>query len=305
MAEIKAKDCSVEHHPEKHTGYARVKIALFVCLGLACVQGVGSWLSGSLALLADTVHVLGDGVALAMSLVAGWMASRPASLRKSYGFYRLEVLAALVNGGALIVIALGIFWEAYQRLQSPSPIVVSTMFVAASLGLLFNLVMLKILHSARDTNMNIRGAYLHVLGDSLSSVVVVLSAVLIYFTQILWIDVLASALVSMMIFWMAVRLLMQSTHVLLEGAPTHLNLKEVETALRTKFPEITDIHDFHVWEITSHLFALTAHLEAVELSPKDQNSILERLQSFARKEYGISHTTFQIEFHAAKRSPSP
>lgn len=299
------KDCSVDHHPEQHEGYARVRTALFVCLALAAIQGIGSWISGSLALLADTVHVLSDGSALLISLLAGWLAIRPASASRSYGFYRIEILAALVNGIALIAIAAGILWEAYHRLNNPQTIQTSTMIVVATLGLILNLVMLKILHPSREDNINIRGAYLHVLGDALSSVVVIVSAFLIYFTDALWIDAAASAFVAIMILTMAVRLVSRSTHVLLEGAPLHLDAKEVQADLKKNFPEIKNIHDFHIWEITTHLFALTAHLESEPLSPETQNITLEKLQGFVRDKYQISHSTFQLEFHALKSRPNP
>lgn len=298
----------MEHKPEEHRdhthsplhshprqGYRRVKTALFVGLTLAFVQGVGAVASGSLALLADTAHVIFDISTLLVTLFAGWLAARPLSKRRSFGYYRIEVLAALLNGVLLFGVALGIFYEAYQRFQSPRAVEGGTMLGIAIFGFLANLVMLVVIHPSKGENINLRAAYLHVLGDSLSSLAVIVSAGLILWTKLFWIDSAASCLVALMIASMAIRVISHSVHILLEGTPLHLEPSIVEASLKKAFPEIIHIHDFHIWEITSHLFALSAHIDVKLENLETYQKLLEDMTSHLRANFQIGHATLQIE----------
>jgi len=296
------ENCAISHHPapkdhdHKHDrGYGRVRVALGLAVSLIIIQGLGSWLSGSLALLADTVHVLSDALSLAVAWGAGILAVRPQSHKRSYGYYRLEVLAALVNGTALLIVAALILRESYARWSNPSPLLAGTMFWFALFGLVLNLWMLFTLHPAQSSNLNIKGAYLHVLGDALSSVVVLVSSIIIYFFNIYWLDPLAGGFVALMIAFMSIRLVYQSVHILLEGTPLHLNSTEVQTSLRSQFREIQNIHDFHIWQITSDLVALTAHIEASITSLDEQRQLTEEINAYLSSQYQIGHSTLQIE----------
>ena len=301
---------SIDHHPKPHShpehpdpvkrpiALKRLKIVLMIAASLIGIEIVGSWVSGSLALLADAFHVLGDMAGLIVTLIAGWFAVRPQSPQRSYGYYRLEILAALLNSFLLIALAFVIFRKAYDRFQHPQEIWAQTMLGVAVFGLIINVIMLAILRPAHEYNLNLRGAYLHVLGDSISSVAVIAGAYIIYLTHLTWIDAVASAVVATMLLILAIRLMLDSIHVLLEGTPKHMNPQEIELSIRKAFPEIVNVHDFHVWEITSHLFAMTAHIEAKIHDLKESRRLIDTMNEFVQKKYGIGHTTFQVEAKA-------
>jgi cobalt-zinc-cadmium efflux system protein len=300
--------CFIDHHPGGHHAETHLrpkalkslKFALLIALALMVLEAVGSWISGSLSLFADAIHVFADSAALGITLFASWLASRPQSPERSYGYYRVEVLAALLNGVLLIIMALFILKSAYDRFISPHPIEAGTMLWIASVGLLANIFMLFLLKENHSHSLNLRGAYLHILGDTLSSVAVIIGAILIQSLGWIWADTAASAFVALMIITMAVRLLLDSTHVLLEGTPRNLNPTEIEQVLLSHFPQITRIHDFHIWQITDHLIALTAHIEVGHHSAYENKVLLDGLSHFIREKYRIGHTTFQIEMISAK-----
>lgn len=311
--------CNVDHRPSASNShddhdhhdagdanrYSRVRIAFFVGLAVILLQGLGTYLSGSLALFADTIHVVSDIASLGLSWLAGMMAMRPHSHRRSYGYYRMEVLAALANAVVLIVIAGFIAFEAHQRWTQPHEIHTYTMLIFASLGFVANLIMLAILHSSRSSNLNIRGAYLHLLGDTVSSLIVILSAVLMGFGGAIWLDALASLFVSAMIAVLAFRLLRQSVHVLLEGTPNHLDPEQIKIDLQRAFPEISNFHDFHIWEITAQLFSMSAHIEARVKNLEDSQKLLNAINALVRERYQIGHATFQIEVATPSSEPKP
>lgn len=285
-------------HPDfgpREQALKRLKIALGIGLSMLVIELVGSYLSGSLSLLADAAHLTADSAALAMTLLAGWLAKSLKSKRRSYGYYRLEVLAALVNGVFLIAMAVFILIEAIDRLNHEKEINALIMLSVGGLGLLGNLLMLKVMHPSHTVNINIKGAFLHVLGDTLASVAVVVGAVCIMIFHSSWPDTAASLFVAVMISFMAVRLSWDAIQILLEGSPKNMDPDEIRTELKTKFPIIKDIHDFHIWEITSNLFAMTAHIEAEIKSLDDSRILIDSINEHIRKKYGIGHTTFQVE----------
>ncbi len=285
-------------HPdqqERHLAIRRLKWTLLVGLALVLFEAVGSWLSNSLALLADAFHVSADVAAVSITIVASFLAERPQTPKRSYGYYRLEVLAALFNGLLLFGMVGFIFHEAYVRFNSPEEIKSDLMLGVAIVGLLANIIMLLVLKPSHQHNLNVRGAYTHIVGDTISSVAVIVGAVGIYFTGQGWIDAAASLFVSGILMVMAFKLTWDSIHVLLEGTPKHMDPLEIEKHLRTNCPQIVDIHDFHVWEITSHLFAMTAHVEAKVKSLDDTRLLIDEMNALIQKRYGIGHTTFQVE----------
>jgi cobalt-zinc-cadmium efflux system protein len=283
-------------HAHKH-GLAsdsrrRLGLVLVLTAIYMVAEVVGGWWTGSLALLADAGHMLTDVAALALALIAAWFGTRPATSRKTFGYHRLEILAALVNGVALVLISLLIFYEAYQRLFSPPVIRGSiVMFVAAG-GLLVNLICAWILHARHEVDLNLRGAWLHVISDALGSVGAIVAGALMSIYGWYVADPLFSALTAVLIVWSAWRLIREATNVLLEGTPAHINLAAVEEAImRTE--GVDDVHDLHVWTITSGREALSAHvIHAYSISQPD---LLKELRTKLYDRFGVDHLTIQME----------
>jgi cobalt-zinc-cadmium efflux system protein len=269
--------------------------ALTITLGLVSVymvaELVGGWLSNSLALLADAGHMFADVAALALALFAIWMAQRPATPDRTFGHYRAEILAALLNGVTLVVVALLILSEAWDRFRNPTEVEAPLMIAIATGGLVINLLGLWVLSGGRKGSLNMRGAWLHLLSDALGSVQAVLAGVLILKFGWLWVDPLASVLIALLVTVSAWTLLRDSVSVLMEGSPAHINVAEVHEALK-EHPRVVDVHDLHVWTITSGLESLSAH---VVVEPDPPAELLPALQDTLRDRFGIEHVTIQLE----------
>lgn len=255
-------------------------------------EAAGGWFVNSLALIADAGHMLTDVAALSLTLGAIWFASRPATAKKTFGYYRLEILAAFVNGVALVLISLFVIYEAYDRWSSPPEIKGALLTVIAAGGLVINLICAYILHGDHQHDLNLRGAWLHVIGDALGSVTAIVAGILILAFGWLWADAAGSALISLIIVFSAWSLIRESVNVLLEGTPAHINLAAVEEAiLDTKGVE--GIHDLHIWTITSGIEALSAHVRHDEKIV--QTELLKDLRKRLHAEFGIDHLTIQME----------
>ena len=255
------------------------------------VEAVGGWLSGSLALLADAGHMLTDAGALGLTLLSAWIALRPASHSKTYGYQRWEILAALINGAALFGIAGWVVVEAVQRIQHPEPIRAGLFLVVAAGGLVVNLVSLGILHSIRDGSLNTRGAYLHVLGDALGSVGALAAAAIIATTGWLMADPIVSIALALLILVGAWRLMRESADILLESVPGHVSMAEVQQRILA-VPGVTAVHDLHVWGVTTDLVAMSGHAIVPDLGHHPE--VLERIRS-EMCQLGIGHVTIQLE----------
>ena len=255
------------------------------------VEAVGGWLSNSLALLADAGHMLGDNIALALALLAAWSARRPPDPSRTYGYQRAEILAALFNGVALVVMAVYIALEAWERFSDPPQVTWTTMLVIGFAGLVVNVVAAWILHGAHD-NLNIRGAYLHVLGDLLGSVGVIVAALGSGFGGWALADPIASAVLSLIIVYGAVRLVLQASHVLMEGAPAGIDARDIQAEL-SGLPGVTGVHDLHVWSLGGNRTVLTAHLVRDADEPADR--LLRVATQRLEERFGVTHTTLQIE----------
>jgi cobalt-zinc-cadmium efflux system protein len=265
------------------------------------VEAVGGVLSGSLALLADAGHMLTDAGALGLTLLSAWIAMRPASQRKTYGYQRWEILAALINGAALFGIAGWVVIEAIQRIQHPEPIRAGLFLVVAAGGLLVNLVSLGILHSIRDGSLNTRGAYLHVLGDALGSVGALAAAAIIATTGWTLADPIVSIVLALLILVGAWRLMRESTDILLESVPGHVSMAEVHRRILA-VAGVTAVHDLHVWGVTSDLVAMSGHAIVPELGSHPE--VLERIRS-EMCQLGIGHVTIQLEVQHECEEPRP
>jgi cobalt-zinc-cadmium efflux system protein len=269
----------------------KLRLALAVTIVVLVAEVVGGILSNSLALLADAGHMLTDVAALALSLFVSWFSMRPETPRRTYGYVRLEILAAFVNGGALLVISAFIAWEAFARLRAPEPVGGGLMLVIALVGLLSNIVAAVTLHGASDASLNVRGAYLHVLGDLLGSVGTVLAAVVIRFTGWLTADPLVSLVVTLLIVRGAWRLVREAVDVMLESTPAHISLGGVRAQIEA-IPGVESVHDLHVWTVTSGVVAMSAH--AIVREPDRQQHVLEHVHDVMRL-FGIQHVTIQLE----------
>ena len=256
------------------------------------VELLGGLLSNSLALIADAAHMLTDVAALGLSLFVLWFSRRPARPERTYGYLRLEILAALVNGVTLVVISLAIFWQAYQRLLAPQPVEGGLMLIVAAGGFLVNLVAARMLHSSADENLNLRGAYLHVIGDLVGSAGAILAAVLILTTGLIIADPIISIIVGFLILYSSWKLVRESVDVLLETVPAHIDLSAVRQAIND-IPGVDQVHDLHVWTVTSGLIAMSGH--AVVAEPDQNQRVLREIHSAMRDSFGISHITVQLE----------
>jgi cobalt-zinc-cadmium efflux system protein len=286
------------HEHGRHEHAAASTRALAWSLGLTVViliaEGLGGWLSNSLALLADAGHVLTDAGALGLSLFVAWLARQPGSPAKTYGYLRWEILAALINGATLLLISVWIVIEAVVRFKHPEPVSGGIMLSVAALGFLINGVAVWLLHGVRDGSLNVRGAYLHVLGDMLASGGTVVAAVIIRYTGWLNADPIASLMTTVLIIAGAWTLVRESVDVLLEAAPAHIALDLVRERLES-IPGVESIHDLHVWTVTSGMVAMSAH--AIVRNSGNHQEVLEQAHDLLLA-MGIQHVTIQLECEA-------
>jgi cobalt-zinc-cadmium efflux system protein len=284
----------------RHTHGSRHKhrlVAVFaLTAGFLLVEAGVGLLTGSLSLLADAVHMLVDAGGVLLSLLAVWFAERPATPAKTYGYYRVEILAALVNGVVLCVMAVGILVATYQRIWAPPDVPGGPILAVAVLGLAVNLAGLWLLHAGAGESLNVRGAYVEVLGDAVSSGVVIVTGLVILATGWVVVDPIAGAVIALFLLTRTWSLLRQTVNVLLEGAPAHLDVKEIEAALADR-PSVRRVHDLHVWTLTSGREAMSAHVVVEPGAPSDK--ILEELHVVLHARFGIDHTTIQIETEPA------
>jgi cobalt-zinc-cadmium efflux system protein len=284
------------HHVHRHSrssdNWRRLSLVLSLTVVYMIAEAIAAWWTGSLALLADAGHMFTDVAALALALTAVWFGSRPATSRKTFGYYRLEIIAALVNGVALVVISLFIFYGAYERWLEPPEVRSGPMIVVAAGGLAINLICAWILHSHDEIDLNIRGVWMHVIGDALGSVAAILAGVCMLLFGWYAADALFSVVISLLIIWGSVRLIRESTNVLLEGTPAHINLAAVEDAILTTHG-VSDVHDLHIWTITSGREALSAHV--IHSASISQPDLLRELRTKLYEGFGVDHLTIQME----------
>lgn len=270
-----------------------LRLALLITLGFAGVEALAGWWSGSLTLLADAGHMLTDAASLGLAGLAAWLGARPPSRWHSYGLGRAEALAALVNATAMLVLVALIAAEAWARLQAPRAVDGLTVTVVALLGLLVNLYIAWQL-SRTERDLNVRGALLHVLGDALGSIAAIVSGVVIWASGWTLIDPLLSLLVALLILGSSLRLIRESLHALLDGVPLALPLEQVGHAL-ARVTGVTEVHDLHIWSLSSRRIALSAHVTIEDLAQWPQ--VLMALREAAHG-LGIEHATFQPELAA-------
>ncbi|PEF61677.1 cation diffusion facilitator family transporter [Bacillus cereus] len=284
------------HHFEEHREGNKkgLIIALAITAGIMFLEFFGGLFTNSLALLSDSGHMLSDTSSLLLSLIAMGFATRAATSKKTYGFYRFEVLAALFNGITLFLIAGFIIWEAYHRLFDPPTVASGSMMLIASVGLIANLISAWSLMSKGDVknNINLRSAYLHVLGDALGSLGAILAGLLMWLFSWHIADPIISAIVAVLILKSAWGVIKHSIHILMEGTPSEINMKEIKEEVE-KIKGVTNIHDLHVWTITSGLNALSCHVLIKENN--DNQEVLQSIINKLKEKFHIEHATIQIE----------
>jgi cobalt-zinc-cadmium efflux system protein len=297
------------HGHGAHGGAAdrrRLGAALGVTLVTAVLGAVGAALTGSLALLADLGHLLTDAGALAAALIASVLATRPSTMRRTYGLGRVEVLVAGLNALALVLVVAWVAWEGVQRLSEPAEIPGLPMLVVGVLGLIGNVVSLVILNGGDKANMNLRGAALHVLGDALGSVGVLAAAIVLMTTGWPYADTVASLFIVALILPRTVGLMREVWHVLLEGAPAGVDVAEVKAALLA-VDGVEEVHDLHVWSINDRTPAASAHLvvrDEIEVGCGER-SVLDAASAVLRERFGLDHSTLQVEHLAHAHHEDP
>jgi cobalt-zinc-cadmium efflux system protein len=281
-----------QHNAHRLTERKGLTLAIVFTGVILLAEIVGGILTNSLALLADAGHMLVDVASLVMSLLALTFALRPPNKERTFGFHRLEILAALANGLALILICLYIFYEAYQRILTPQPVQGPGMLAIAFIGLVANVAAIMVLE--KGESLNVRSAFLHVLGDTLSSVGIIVGGLVMLFTGWYVIDPIISVLIALLILVSAYRVTVEAVNILLEATPKGIDLREVVEAVQ-KVDGVRDIHDVHIWSITSGLHALSAHLLIDDQLTSCSVDIVERVQALLKHDFGIAHTTLQCE----------
>ena len=270
----------------------RLTATLVVTAAFFLIEIAGTIVTGSLALLADAGHMLTDAGGLALALFAIWIAARPPTPEKTYGYYRAEILAALVNALVLLVVAGGILYEAYHRILTPPAVLGGPMLAVAVVGFGANVGCAWLLRGDAASSLNVRGAYLHVLGDALASVGVIVAAALVLSTGWTLADPLAGVAIALVIVPRTWGLLRQAVNVLLEGTPPHLDTGEIEEAMR-RVCGVRRVHDLHVWALTSGREAMSAHVVVEDVGESER--LLRELHEVLHARFGIDHTTIQIE----------
>ncbi len=291
------------HHHHFQSSQSRLRLAFWTQCAFFVVELVVGILSNSLALLADAGHMLSDVAALGMSLLALRWALRRPTAQKTFGYHRLEILVALVNGLVLWGMAGYIFYEAMGRIFQPPEISSTPLLVVASLGLLVNLLGMYVLMPTREQGINLRSAFIHLLSDSFASLAAVVAGLAIWWQGWYWFDPLAGMVVGVMIVISSWQLVWEATEILMESTPRHIDLDEVAKALEAH-PEIKKVHDLHIWTIASGIFATSVHV-AVD-SPPDRDCLTWEIEEILRQRFGLEHNTIQLEgpgFHDPQVCP--
>lgn len=287
-------------HSHHHHGDLKEKnllIATALNLLITVAEIIGGLLSNSLALLSDAIHNLGDTFAVFLAFIANRIGKKDATEQKTFGFKRIEILAALLNAVVLIVIIIFLFIAAYHRFQSPEPIKGLIMFVVASVGLIANLIAVLLLKKDSHSNINIRAAYLHLLGDTISSVAVIVGSVLIYFFKIYWVDPLITILIGLYIIREAFIILKETVNILMQSTPASIDLQKLVSEIENH-KEINNVHHVHVWTLNDTQIHFEGHIDLdKDLTISKTDLIKSEIEAMLTNKFGVSHVTIQFEYN--------
>lgn len=271
-----------------------LKITLVIVLVVMIAEVVGGILSNSLALIGDAGHMLTDALALGLSLIALTLARRPATPTRTFGYHRAEIMAALANGAILVLVSAYIFYEAYRRFSVTQEVASPLMIIVAVIGLVANLIGMLVLRKSSHGSLNIKAAFWHIIGDTLSSVGVIIAGIIILFTDWYIVDPVLAVVIGCVILWGAFRIVREAADILLESVPGHIRIEDVIGVIR-KIPGVKDLHDVHIWTITSGIYALSAHLNIEDRMVSESGSIVTDVNQVLAANYDITHTTLQLE----------
>ncbi len=268
-------------------------IAIIATSVIMAVEIAGGLWYGSLALMSDAWHMFTDLLSLFLCFLAGRMALRSPTLDKTFGYYRVEVLSALANGVTLVIVSLYIFYQAFERIMYPHEVEVGGMLIIALIGLAANLVSITFL-SKSIFNINVKSAFIHVVGDALSSLGVVVAGIIMFFTGWYVIDPVVSVIIGAVIVYSTSKMLREVVHILMEGAPSNIRLEDVIKTLKS-VSGVVDAHDAHIWSITSYVHYLSAHVVVTRNGYENTGKTLNELKDRIKERHGIKHTTIQLE----------
>lgn len=294
-----------KHHHHSHTENVRRKKLLWVTLlnfSISLVQVAGGILSNSLSLISDAIHNLGDTSAIFIAFLAGKHADKKPDTQKTFGYKRTEILAALFNAVVLIAVCIFLFVEAYERFKNPQAIKGGIMLSVAVFGLLANLISVLVLQKEKSHNLNIRAAYLHLLGDTLSSVAVIAGGIAILFWQVYWLDPFVTVAVGVYIIYHTWGVVRQTVDILMQATPRHIKIQEIKQTVEA-LSQVENIHHLHVWQMDEEHIHLEAHLNMrKDLSLSESQAIRHNVETVLRDQFGISHITLQIEYKGCENN---
>jgi len=283
-----------EHHHSTLETATKLKYGIIITAVILVLEITGGILSNSLALLSDAGHVFADGIALTLSWYGVRQAARPSSGRMTFGYHRVGVIIAIVNAVSILAIAGIILYEAYQRFYQQPEINSVMMLVIAVIGLAANIFVASWLHKDQAESLNVKSAFWHAVGDALASVGVIAGAIIIMFTKLYWVDAAVSVLISVIIIFAAWGIFKEGMRILLEAVPGDISIKEVQKAMES-IPAVKDVHDLHVWSISSNLHSMSCHVLVDDCSISQAENVRQQIEDMLRDKFGIGHTTVQTE----------
>jgi cobalt-zinc-cadmium efflux system protein len=289
-------------HPHTHSHLreaakqttARLSLSLFLTLGFVVVEAVAGYFANSLALLTDAAHNLTDVIALGLSWFAVRITAQPANARKTYGYHRAGILVALVNSTTLVLISLGIFYEAYKRFASPPEVQSSILIGVGLVAVVINLVTALLVHRGSESDLNLRSTFIHLMGDVISTIGAVIAGVIIYFTGANWLDPLVSILIGFLILYNAWGILRETVEILLESTPRDVDITRMVDDI-VGIDGVLGVHDLHVWSLTQNLRSMSAHILTDDISVSAGAKIQSRIIQLVSQRYNIAHATLQLE----------
>ncbi len=289
---------NIDSHGKNDLSTGRLLAATLLNFSITIAEVIGGLVSNSLALISDALHNLGDTFAVFIAYIAHLISKRDYTDKKTFGYKRIEIIAALFNTVILIVIIIYLFWEAIKRINDPEPVKGLIMLVVALIGLLANLYSVLLLRKESGKNINIRAAYLHLLGDTFSSVAVIIGAVVIYFFQVYWVDLLITVLVGLYLLKGAYLILKRAVDILMQGAPEGLDLNEVKSTVE-QLPEIDNIHHIHAWSLNDREIHFECHIDLTEDSKvSETREIISKIHGILKNKFHVNHVTIQCEFNS-------
>ncbi len=286
------------NHSHSSTGI-RLLITVLLNLLITVAEVIGGIISGSLALISDALHNFSDAISVIISYIAIRLKERDSSSKHTFGFKRAEILAAVINSSVLVIISIYLFYEAILRFQNPEPIKGVLMTVVASIGLVANIAGTLLLKRDAKTSMNIRSSYFHLLSDTVSSVAVIIGGLAITFWNMYWLDPLLTILIAVYITRVSFKILSDAIHVLMEGAPPNISIKEIQSEVE-KLEKVENIHHVHIWTVGENDVHLEAHIDVADMMISKSNILGEQIETLLKTKFGINHITLQFECEQCK-----